>query len=331
MRTTAPRSRLVAGLAAGLLAVGALTACSGSGDDSGADSGAASVGDSATADGGTAAEPESVAPQSRGAGGDTAAGGGVTTVDPAVASMKVVRRASLGVRVEHVEDAAARVRDIAAELGGIIESEDVSTDPDAAEPEDPELESAIGSEGSITVSVPAAKLETALDRLADVGTVLHRSVSTENVTTQYADTESRVESARASVVRVRALMSEATELADVVTLEAELSRRTADLEALESQLAALEGQVARSPVTVYLTTAPGLPSEGDDTGFLAGLAAGTDAFVSSVRVLLTVLGALLPFAAAVALVVVPLLVWRRRRRPAAAPPAGPAAPPAASA
>ena len=53
MRTTPPRSRLVAGLAAGLLAVGALTACSGTGDDSGA----ASVGDSATADGGAATEP----------------------------------------------------------------------------------------------------------------------------------------------------------------------------------------------------------------------------------------------------------------------------------
>lgn len=328
MRRTPPRSRLAAGLATALLALGALTACSG-GDDAGSDSGAASVEDSAAAADG-AMEP-GAGPESRVAGGDTAAGGGVTTVDPAVASMKVVRRASLGVRVEDVEGAAARVRDIAAQLGGIVESEDISTDPGRPEPEDAELESTIGSEGSITVSVPAAELDTALDRLAGVGTVLHRSVTTENVTTQYADTESRVKSARASVDRVRALMTEATELADVVTLEAELSRRTADLEALESQLAALEGQVARSPVTVYLTTAPSLPAEDDDTGFLAGLAAGTEAFLTSVRVLLTALGALLPFAAAASVVVVPLLVWRRRRRPVPAPPAGPSAPPAASA
>ncbi len=326
MRRTPPRSRLAAGLAAALLALGAVTGCSGGGDDSGA----ASVEDSAAADGGGAVEP-GAAPESRVAGGDTAAGGGVTTVDPAVASMKVVRRASLGVRVEDVEAAAVRVRGIAAQLGGIVESEDIATDPGRPDPEDSELESTIGSEGSITVSVPAAELDTALDRLAGVGTVLHRSVTTENVTTRYADTESRVKSARASVDRVRALMTEATELADVVTLEAELSRRTADLEALESQLAALEGQVTRSPVTVYLTNAPSLPTSDDDTGFLAGLAAGTDAFLTSVRVLLTALGALLPFAAAASVVVVPLLVWRRRRRPVPAPPAGPSAPPAASA
>jgi hypothetical protein len=317
MRTTSPRSRLATSLAAGLLALGALTACSGAGDDSGASS---AVGDSA-ADGGGAVELDATAPEARAAGADTSAGGSVTTVDPAVAALKVVRRASLGVRVDDVEEAAAEVRAIAAGLGGIVEAEDISTDPGSPDASDPDAPSSITSDGTITVSVPADELDTALDRLADVGTVLARSVTTENVTAQYADTESRVASARASVVRVRALMSEATKLADVVTLEAELSRRTADLEALESQLGALEGQVARSPVTVHLTTAPTLPAQDDDTGFLAGLAAGTEAFLTSVRVLLTVLGALLPFALAGAVVVGPLLVWWRRSRRPAAPPA----------
>ena len=323
MRSTSPRSRLATGLTAGLLALGALTACSGSGDDSGGSSAEVGV----TAEGGELVESDAATPQSRAAGDATAAGGGVTTVDPAVAAMKVVRRASLGVRVEDVEKAATEVRAVAAELGGIVEAENISTDPDSPDPEDPEPAAGVVSHGTITVSVPSSKLDTALDRLAGVGTVLDRSVTTENVTTQYADTESRVKSARASVERVRALMSEATKLADVVTLEAELSRRTGDLEALESQLAALEGQVARSPVTVSLTTAPTLPASDDDTGFLAGLAAGTEAFMISVRVLLTVLGALLPFAAAGAVIIVPVaLWWRRSRRPATAPPAGPTAP-----
>ena len=51
----------------------------------------------------------------------------------------------------------------------------------------------------------------------------------------------------------------------------------------------------------------------DDTGFLAGLKAGWAAFTDSVTVLLTVLGALLPFAVVLALVLVPLLLWLRRR------------------
>jgi hypothetical protein len=53
----------------------------------------------------------------------------------------------------------------------------------------------------------------------------------------------------------------------------------------------------------------------DTLGFLTGLRGGWNVFVTGVLVLLTLLGALLPFAMAVALLAVPvLLVWRTRRR-----------------
>ena len=60
----------------------------------------------------------------------------------------------------------------------------------------------------------------------------------------------------------------------------------------------------------------------DDLGFASGLRGGWDAFVGITLVVLTVLGALVPFAVVGALVGVPLLlVWRNRRRPDAVPPA----------
>ena len=88
---------------------------------------------------------------------------------------------------------------------------------------------------------------------------------------------------QASVDRVRALMSQATKLADIVTLEAELSRRQADLEATQTQLAALEDAVSLAPVEVRLSTDEKVLEEADDdTGFLAGLTAGWTAFTGSV-------------------------------------------------
>ena len=90
--------------------------------------------------------------------------------------------------------------------------------------------------------------------------------------------------------------------------------------------------MALSPVEVRLSTDEQVLEQADDsTGFLAGLKAGWTAFTGSVTVLLTVLGAVLPFAVVAALVLVPLLVWLRRRNPrspVAAQPAVPA-PPAA--
>ncbi len=127
---------------------------------------------------------------------------------------------------------------------------------------------------------------------------------------------------RASVDRVRALMARATDIAQIVTLESELSRRQADLEALESQLASLQDRVARSPIRIGLTTDTGVIADDPGTGFLAGLKGGWEAFTASVVVLLTALGAVLPFALAAAVVGLPVW-WGLRRRRAPQPPAAP--------
>ena len=86
-----------------------------------------------------------------------------------------------------------------------------------------------------------------------------------------------------------------------------------------------------STVTVYLSTPKAYvepPSALDDAGFLAGLKSGWNALTSAVVVVLTVVGAVLPFAVVALLVGIPvwLLVRRTLRSRTAAPaPAGPLA------
>lgn len=333
-------SRLVGVALAGSLALVAATACGAGGDSS-------------SGSGGSQAAPQSQARADlAGSGKEPAPGAftegattdrtttGSTTVVPAVADRKLARRADVGLRVKDVSAAATRLRDIAAAAGGIVVAEQVSSDPQAPGepgpvdpaptdlPKEPATPVPTPGYGTVTISVPADRLDATLDEVAKVGTVLSRRTSTDDVTARYVDTASRVASMKASVERVRALMSRADKLADVVTLEAELSRRQADLEAMEQQLAALDDQVALAPISVSLSTAATpVPAE-DTTGFLAGLAAGWSAFTTSVRVLLTLLGALLPFAVAAAVVLVPLGYWWRRRRggvtPVAVPPSAPA-------
>ena len=120
-------------------------------------------------------------------------------------------------------------------------------------------------------------------------------------------------------------MARATDIAQIVTLEAELSRRQADLEALESQLASLEDSIARSPIRISLTTDRGVIAEDPGTGFLAGLEGGWKAFTASVVVLLTAIGAVLPFAVVLAVLGLPLW-WAYRRRRQASTPSSPTAP-----
>lgn len=311
------RSRtLTSAFLVGALGLLALAGCSAdSSGDSGAASGSSGVLEQSDAQApvaaGGAEQPAVTVEGSKQAGPNAVA---------AVSDRKLSRRADISLTVTDVPLSAAKVRGVAASQNGVVVAEEVSTQKDAPEGDG-------FAYGTITISVPADRLDAALDEVAKLGEVASRNTSTDDVTAQFVDTESRVKSMKASVERVRALMTRAEKLTDIVALESELSRRQSDLESYETQLAALQDSVTLSPITVRLATSEKvLGEQGGDTGFLAGLTAGWKAFTASVSVLLTAIGAVLPFAVFIALVLVPLVLWLRRRTPRAA---GPAPAPAA--
>jgi len=295
------RSLIVLGALSALL----LTGCGSGGTTATSSEGRASGGalahDSAAAKSGTGTKNNApVAPAD-------ASKSGVVGVGP-----KLTKSASLDLRVKNIDAAAAQVRAIATGLQAQVLSEQIGTGGSGGPVPLQAKVDARGGFGTLALSVPADKLDTALDQLARIGTVLQRNLSTQDVTAQYVDTESRLKTMRASVERVRALMTQAKDIGQVVVLESELSRREADLESLESQLSTLKNNVERSTLTISLST-PGHETV-SNTGFVAGMRSGWDAFTSSARGLFTVIGAVLPFAVFFALAAAPLVWWLRRRR-----------------
>lgn len=132
----------------------------------------------------------------------------------------------------------------------------------------------------------------------------------------------------ASVARIRDLLAKASTVNDLVALENELSQRQAELDGLTAQLANLKDSVMMSPIAISLSTDNFEPVAA--SGFLSGLKAGWSAFTASLAVLVTAVGAVLPFAVALGLVLAPAIWWMRRRRTGrqafVAPPAQPAGP-----
>jgi hypothetical protein len=224
---------------------------------------------------------------------------------------KLTRSASLEISVKNIGTAAASVHSIASGLQGLVLSEQIGNGGDPGPLKDG-TEPFAGS-GTLTLSVPADKLDIALDQLARIGTVLQRISSSQDVTSQYVDTQSRLKTMRASVERVRALMARAKDLGQVVALESEMSRREADLESLESQMDALKNSVERSTLTVSLST-PSSIEPATTNSFLAGLSSGWAAFTSSAGGLFTAVGASLPFALFFTLLGMPIWTWWRRHR-----------------
>ncbi|WP_031046630.1 DUF4349 domain-containing protein [Streptomyces sp. NRRL F-5650] len=288
------RARAVSGLL--LVAALALSGCSAS--DAGSDSGSHAGGRAEAA----APQKDSQGTGSRADGRAGAAGRGASAPSEPVPN-HIVRTVSLSVQVEDTPKALAAARTAAEDAGGYVGDESTTRDAEGHE------------RTRVTLRVPVERYEGVLDELAGAGKLLSREAKAEDVTDQVVDVDSRVKSQRASVARVRELMDRATELDDVVTLEGELSTRQAELEALLARQASLKDRTSLATVTLSLSETPvqrAGEKEDEDPGFLDALAGGWHAFVTMLRWLAVVLGAVLPFAAVAALLA---LLWLRVVRP----------------
>ncbi len=290
----------------GAITVFALAACSGQSSSSGP-----------AAPGAVGAKDQAAA------AGAPSAAGGAANVDAVNAAQKVVRSATLTVVVSSVEQSAVSIRAIAAGAGGQVTGENLSSSAAVPTPTASSSGSARrGSSATITLDVPSDSLDTVLDQLGKLGTVSARTVTSKDVTATYVDTESRISTKKASIERVRTLMTQAKDVAQVVELESQLAQRESDLESLQATLETLKKQVAMSTVTMTLTTEPAAAPD-DTSGFLGGLKSGWSAFLTTGNGVLTVAGAVLPFVLALAVVGLPVLWWLRRRRAGAATAAAP--------
>ncbi|POX48989.1 DUF4349 domain-containing protein [Streptomyces sp. Ru71] len=300
MRTRHFVPRPVAALTGLLLASAlTLTAC-GAGGDSG---GASSAQDKAAA-AGPAEAADARAGQEGAAGGEGGEGGArkATAAPPKLAQNRIIRTASLTVRVKNVPKALDDARAAAEAAGGYVGDETTTRDEDG------------GEQTRVVLRVPVERYDAVLATLQGAGRLLERSSKAQDVTDQVVDVESRIATQRASVARVRELMERATKLSDVVELEGELSRRQADLEALLAQQASLKDRTSLATITLSLSGTPVRQAEEDDDapGFVDALAGGWDAFVTMLRWIAVALGAVLPFAAVAALL---LAAWLRLLRP----------------
>ncbi|MEU4779790.1 DUF4349 domain-containing protein [Micromonospora sp. NPDC023633] len=307
------RRRGVRLTAAALVALLALAGC---GSDASDDAGSAPQAATAEKDrAGGAADQAGGAAEPGGGKAEDGSGGGAP--DLRVDQRSIIYTGTMRVQVDDVDAAARSAIATVTAAGGFVGGDQRrSVDADAR--------------AELEFRVPAAKFYGVVEELAKLGRQQRREIHTKDVTEQVVDLDARITTQRARVESARRLLARATSISDLVSLENELSRREADLASLEAKKERLADLTSLSTVTVSLV-GPDASTADEETevGFLVGLEGGWKVFLTSMTVLLTVLGAVLPWLLAVGVpLAVLLLVLRRRRRtaPPVTTPAGPAAP-----
>ncbi len=174
----------------------------------------------------------------------TMARGADTTVHadtPAVPGQKVIRTATLLIETQDYDDSLAGIMDACTQAGGWIEhsSESVNTYSDTRTV-------------WLVLRIPQEHLDDFLAGAGDMGRILSRSESAEDVTASYQDTRARLDTQLALMERLQALITESADLGELLALESQIADTQYQIDTLQATLNATDQQVSYATVTITL-------------------------------------------------------------------------------
>lgn len=154
---------------------------------------------------------------------------------------KLIRTVSLSLETEEYDVLLNGISERIAACGGYVESLSADT-----------RYSSDSRYASMTVRVPAQRLDEFVNSVSGISNVVQRSENTEDVTLSYVDMESRTNALRTEQERLISLLEEAENLTEILEIEDRLTDVRYELEYMESQLRTYDNLVEYATVTLSI-------------------------------------------------------------------------------
>ncbi len=149
---------------------------------------------------------------------------------------KLIRNVDMNVETENLNEMLKSVNDRISEYGGYAEYSTIDS-----------------GYANIRARIPSAKLDAFVNNVAKLSNVTSKTESAEDITLQYVDTQSRVESLQIEQERLNELLADADNIETVIALESRLSEVRYELQSYESQLRTYDNLVDFSTVQIYIS------------------------------------------------------------------------------
>lgn len=157
---------------------------------------------------------------------------------------KLITRVNISAETEDLDALLESLNGQIGTLGGYIEYQDINNG------------SAYSSyryrSASLTIRIPAEKLEGFVEQVKGASNVVYYNQSQENVTLTYVATESRMKALQTEETRLLELMEQAQTMSDLLEIEERLTEVCSDLESITSQLRVLENQVTYATIELSI-------------------------------------------------------------------------------
>jgi hypothetical protein len=152
---------------------------------------------------------------------------------------KIIRNVSLDLETQDFDKVVDTIESEINALGGYAQSIDMN-----------DLLSSTNRYCSIIARIPAAKLDSFVNKVDKTGNVVSKNMSAEDVTVNYVDMQSHVKVLKAEQKRLLELIEKAVDLDSIILLENQLTDIRYELESYESQLRMYDNLVDYSTVTI---------------------------------------------------------------------------------
>ena len=289
-----------------LLLLGLLSGCGGSGDTAASDDATTSAD---TADNGMASAGGSYGAWPETEEAEDSGGTAEDSGEDRLENAKMIYTARMEVETTGFDAADADLRTLVEVLGGYFEQAAVHN---------------YGSgyrSGDYTVRIPADQFQAFLDQVGTICHVTYKEEDSENVSEAYYDAESRLVTQQTKLERLQALLAQAENMEDIITIESAISDTELEIEQLTGTLRRYDSLVDFSTVYITLQEVYQLsnveePATTFGSRMSTAFASGWRGFVSALEGLAVALayGWVWLLLLAVIGAVVGRTLWKRRRR-----------------
>lgn len=175
--------------------------------------------------------------------------GGMVETSTTNYAEKIIYTASAEVQTLNFDEAVEQVAQLVERLGGFIQSSSVTGQ---------DYYSAAKNRQSYrtayyTLRIPTENFSAAKSALSEIGNVTYINTDTQNVTTQYYDTQSRLNTYRTEEERLFVMLDKCETVEEMLAIESHLSEVRYQIESLTTTLRHLDQRVAFSTLNLNLT------------------------------------------------------------------------------
>lgn len=155
---------------------------------------------------------------------------------------KTIQNARLDMRVEEVPQAVEKIITFCTDNGGYMVNSHIYRDEQRYS-------------AQLAIKVPKANLEGAMASISQLGEVIDRVVTSQDVTEEYYDSEARLRVLKAKEERLVGLLAKAVGISDIISIENELGKTRGEIEVLAGRLQYLSNATEYSLIDVELRQA----------------------------------------------------------------------------